>query len=129
LRLRPRVLTASALTGRQVSRLLAEAVAIADRASERIPTPQLNRFISETVAARQPPAVRGKRLKLLYAAQTGTKPPRFTIQVNSRARITRSYAYFIENRLRERFRFEGVPLVIDLVEHSSRRSESRSAGR
>ena len=55
LRLRPRVLTASAKTGRHVERLLVEAVALADRSRGRIPTPQLNRFLSEVVAARQPP--------------------------------------------------------------------------
>ncbi|MCX6387817.1 MAG: ribosome biogenesis GTPase Der [Solirubrobacterales bacterium] len=124
LRLRPRVLTASALTGRQVSRLLAEAVAIADRSRERIPTPQLNRFLAEVTELRQPPAVQGKRLKILYGAQTETGPPRFALQVNSRSRITKGYAYYIENRLRERFRLEGVPIIIDLVEHRSRRSES-----
>jgi GTP-binding protein len=123
LRLRPRVLTASAMTGRQVSRLLAEAVGLSDRASERIPTPQLNRFLAEITEARQPPAVQGKRLKILYGAQTETSPPRFAIQVNSRSRITKAYAYYIENRLRERFSLEGVPLVIDMVEHKSRRSE------
>lgn len=126
-RLRPRVLTASALTGRHVTRLLAEAVGLSDRASERIPTSLLNRFLAEAVEARQPPAVRGKRLKLLYGAQTETSPPRFAIQVNSRSRITKAYAYYIENRLRERFNLEGVPIVIDLVEHSSRRGERARA--
>jgi GTP-binding protein len=46
-------------------------------------------------------------------AQIGTAPPRFAIQVNSRSRITRDYAYFLENRLRDRYSLEGVPLVID----------------
>jgi GTP-binding protein len=123
LRLRPRVLTASALTGRQITRLLAEAIAIADRAGTRIPTPQLNRFLGEITSARQPPAVRGQRLKLFYMAQTETRPPRFAVQVNSRGRITKEYAYYLENRLRERFRMEGVPLIIDMVERRSRRSE------
>src|SRR4051795_2312075 len=44
LRLRPRVLTASATTGRNIARVLAEAIALGDRARERIPTPELNRF-------------------------------------------------------------------------------------
>ncbi|MHB1570438.1 MAG: ribosome biogenesis GTPase Der, partial [Solirubrobacteraceae bacterium] len=61
LRLRPRVLTASAKTGRHVERLLVEATAIADRSRTRIPTPQLNRFLSEVVAARQPPVGAGGR--------------------------------------------------------------------
>jgi GTP-binding protein len=121
LRLRPRVLTASAKTGRHVQRLLQEALSLADRASHRIATPELNRFLGEIVTQRQPPARQGHRLKLLYMAQIGVKPPRFSIQVNSRKRITRDYAYFLENRLRDRYALEGIPLVIDLVEHTSRR--------
>jgi GTP-binding protein len=122
LRLRPRVFTASAKTGRNVSRLLVEAVALADRRAERIPTPRLNRFLSDAAAARQPPARRGHRLRLLLMTQTGVRPPRFSIQVNSRSRVTRDYAYYLENRLRERFRLEGVPLVIDFVERRERRA-------
>src|SRR5205085_2364479 len=123
LRLRPRVLTASAKTGRHVERLLVEALTLADRSRGRIPTPRLNRFLSDVVAGRQPPARRGHRLKLLYMAQTGERPPRFSIQVNSRDRLTRDYAYYIENRLRERYGLDGVPLVIDFVERRQRRSE------
>jgi GTPase len=124
LRLRPRVLTASARTGRHVDRLLAESLALADRRRGRIPTPELNRFLADVVAARQPPQRQGRRLKLLYMAQTGTAPPRFTIQVNSRKLIVRDWAYFLENRLRERYRLEGVPLVIDFVERRRRRAEA-----
>jgi GTPase len=126
LRLRPRVLTASARTGRHIERLLVESVALADRRSLRIPTSQLNRFLSDVVAARQPPvgsAPRGTghRLKLLFMTQTATRPPRFSIQVNSRTRVTRDYAYYLENRLRERYAFQGVPVVIDFVERNERR--------
>ena len=126
LRLRPRVLTASAKTGRNVARLLTEAQSLADRAGNRIPTPQLNRFLAEIVQARQPPAKQGPRLKLLYIAQIGERPPRFAIQVNSRTRVTRDYAYFLENRLRERYRLEGIPLIIDFVERTERRGPKRS---
>jgi GTP-binding protein len=125
LRLRPRVLTASALTGRHISRILQEALSIAERSRHRIPTPELNRFLGDVVAARQPPAKQGHRLKMLYMAQIGTNPPRFAIQVNSRQRITRDYAYFVENRLRERYGLEGVPVIIDFVERKSRSREER----
>jgi GTP-binding protein len=121
LRQRPRVLTASAITGRNVSRLLIEAITLGDRRAGRIPTPELNRFLGEAVQARQPPAKQGHRLKLLYVAQIGTRPPRFAIQVNSRSRVTRDYAYYIENRMRERYGLDGVPLVIDFVERGSER--------
>ncbi len=131
LRLRPRVLTASALTGRHVARLLTEVLALGDRMAGRIPTAELNRFLAETVQARQPPvgtrrggrAGINHRLKLIYMAQIGERPPRFAIQVNSRARVTRDYAYFLENRLRARYGMDGVPLVIDFVERGQRGRE------
>jgi GTP-binding protein len=127
-RLRPRVLNLSAKTGRGVRRLLAEALALADRAATRIPTPELNRFLGEVTAARQPPARRGHRLKLLYGAQVGVRPPRFAVSVNARNRLTRDYAYFVENRLRDRYGFQGVPVIIDFVERRSDRRQSRDAG-
>jgi GTP-binding protein len=125
LRLRPRVLTASAKTGRNVSRLIAETLALGDRRRGRIPTPELNRFLAEVVQARQPPVGtrRGSgqhRLKLIYMAQIDERPPRFAIQVNSRTRVTRDYAYFIENRLRARYGMDGVPLIVDFVERGTR---------
>ncbi len=120
LRQRPRVLTASATTGRNIQRLLTEALSIAERSRSRIATPELNRFLADIVQLRQPPAKQGHRLKMLYIAQVGEAPPRFAIQVNSRQRVTRDYAYFIENRLRERYALEGVPVIIDFVERKSR---------
>jgi len=125
LRLRPRVLTASALTGRNVQRILREVLALGDRMQGRIPTPELNRFLGETVQARQPPAKQGHRLKLLYAAQIGERPPRFAIQVNSRSRVTRDYAYYLENRMRDRFGMDGIPLIIDFNERKTRWASDR----
>jgi GTP-binding protein len=113
LRLRPEVVAISAKTGRGVKRLMAKALDLADRANQRIPTPELNRFVSDIQAARQPAAVRGKRLRLLYMTQFETRPPRFSIQVSDKGLLTRDYGFFLENRLRERYGLEGVPLVID----------------
>jgi GTP-binding protein len=120
LRLRPRVLTASAKTGRNVQRVLQEAMSLADRASHRIPTPELNRVLGEISASRQPPAKQGHRLKMMYMAQVATRPPRFQIHVNHRKRLTRDYAYFVENRLRERYALDGIPVIIDFVERVRR---------
>ena len=127
LRQRPRVLTASALSGRNVRRLLDETIMLGDRRAARIPTPELNRFLSDAVQARQPPAKQGHRLKLLYLTQIGTSPPRFALQVNSRSRVTRDYAYFIENRMRARYALDGVPLILDFVERGQRRAERRQS--
>ena len=113
LRQRPQVMAVAAASGRGLKRLVAEALWLADRSAQWIPTPELNRFVSDIQAIRQPAAVRGKRLKIYYMSQFETKPPRFAIQVNNRGLVTRDYAYFLENRLRERYKLEGVPLVID----------------
>jgi GTP-binding protein len=115
-RLRPPVIVCSARTGRGVQELLRTAVALADRRAERIPTPELNRFLADAVAATPPPARRGgRRLRLYYIAQIGTAPPRFAVQVNDRRLISRDWAYHLENRLRDAYGLDGIPLVIDFV--------------
>ena len=115
LRLRPRVITCSAMNGRNVSGVLREAIALAELADQRIPTPELNKFVSRVVADRPPPQRQGRRLRLYYAAQVGRRPPRFAIQVNDRGLISRDWAFHLENRLREQYGLQGVPLVIDYV--------------
>jgi GTP-binding protein len=121
LRLRPAVVTCSATRGRNVANLLPKALELADRAGKRIPTPELNRFVADVVAKTPPPSKRGRRLRLYYAAQIGERPPRIAIQVNDRKLISRDWAYHLENRLRETYEMEGVPLIIDFVLHSGTR--------
>lgn len=125
LRLRPAVITASATRGRNVGTLLPKALQLADRAAARIPTPKLNKFVAEVVARTPPPAKRGRRLRLYYAAQVGESPPRIAIQVNDRKLIGRDWAYHLENRMREAYGLEGVPLVIDFVPRSGSRGRPR----
>jgi len=123
LRQRPRILAVSAATGRGLRRLTAEALDLAERSGSRIPTAELNRFLADVAAAREPPARHGKRLRLLYMTQFESKPPRFAVQVNDRRLISRNYAYFIENSLRERYGLQGIPLVIDYKGRDRRYSD------
>ena len=123
-RLRPAVITASAERGRNVASLLPKALKLADKAGERVPTPELNRFVADVVAKNPPPSKRGRRLRLYYAAQVGERPPRVAIQVNDRKLISRDWAYYLENRMREAYELEGVPLIIDFVPRSGRRGRS-----
>ncbi|MGB0873541.1 MAG: ribosome biogenesis GTPase Der [Solirubrobacterales bacterium] len=113
LRLRPKIVTSSALSGRNVPKLMQEAIDLAERSNSRISTKELNKFINDVQGLRQPPNVRGKRLKMYYMTQFQERPPRFAIQVNTRRAIARDYAYFVENQLRERYALDGVPLIID----------------
>jgi GTPase len=129
LRLRPPVLTCAALTGRGIGAVLREAVSLAEKAASRIPTPELNRFVAGVVADRPPPQRHGRRLRLYYAAQVGRRPPRFAIQVNDRRLISRDWAFHLENRLREAYALQGVPLVIDYVPRATRGRARRSRAR
>jgi GTP-binding protein len=118
LRQRPPFITTSAVTGRGISRVLDKVAELFDRYAARIPTAELNRFLAEIREARQPPSKGAKRLNLLYGAQVTSRPPRFRFTVNDTSLVTRDYAYWIENRLRERFGLEGVPVSIDFRRRS-----------
>jgi GTPase len=125
MRLRPPVLVCSATTGRGIPAIVRKGVELAERSAGRIATPELNRAVGDIVARTPPPAKRGKRLRLYYTAQIGERPPRFAIQVNDRRLISRDWAYHLENRLRERYELQGVPMVIDFVPHTQRGSRRR----
>jgi GTP-binding protein len=115
LRQRPAFIAVSAKTGRGLDRLLDAVAELFDRYVAKVPTPELNNFLAELRNRRQPPSKNGKRLNLLYATQIHERPPRFRIFVNDQGLVTRDYAYWVENELRERFGLEGVPVSIDFV--------------
>jgi GTP-binding protein len=115
LRQRPPTIAVSAKTGRGVQRLLDTIEALYAKHTARVSTGELNRFLAELRASRQPPSRNGKRLNVLYGAQVEVRPPRFRVVVNDPGLITRDYGYWVENQLRDRFGLEGVPVSIDFV--------------
>ena len=118
LRQRPTIVTTSALTGRNVDRLLDAIEELFGRHTSRVGTGALNRAMAEIGAAREPPRRGRRRLNVLYATQYRTRPPRFRIVVNDQALVTRDYAYFVENQLRRRLGLEGAPVIIDFKSRS-----------
>jgi GTP-binding protein len=118
LRQRPPMVAVSSKTGRGVQRVLDRVEMLFDKHTARIPTAELNRFLQELREARQPPSKNGKRLNLLYGTQVTARPPRFRMFVNDPGLITRDYGYWVENRLRDQFDLEGVPVSIDFVRRS-----------
>jgi GTP-binding protein len=118
LRQRPPLVAVSSKTGRGVQRVLDRVEQLFDKHSSRISTGELNRFLQELREARQPPQKGGKRLNLLYGTQVTARPPRFRLFVNDPGLVTRDYGYWVENRLRDRFELEGVPVSIDFVRRS-----------
>jgi GTPase len=115
LRQRPPLIATSSASGRGLERLLNAIVELYGRYSSRVSTGPLNRILAEAAERRDPPMVRGRRLKVLYGAQVQTRPPRFRLTVNDRRLVTRDYAYYLENQLRERLGLAGCPVIIDFV--------------
>ena len=111
--MKPRWLTTSAVTGRGVDRILPLALELYSLYSTRIPTAERNRWLEDVRARRAPSSRGGKTLKTFYAVEYDVAPPRFKFMVNSRALLTKSFAYYLENQLREGFGLWGIPLVID----------------
>src|SRR5256886_5600728 len=115
LRQRPPLVAVSAKTGRGISRLLDRIEELFAKHTSRIGTGELNRFLAELREKREPPSQGGRRLNLLYGTPTQVRPPRFRFFVNDPGLITRDYAYWVENQLRERYELEGIPVSIDFV--------------
>jgi GTP-binding protein len=118
LRQRPEIVTVSSKSGRGVARVLGRVEKLFEKHTGRVSTAELNKFLAELREARQAPSRNGRRLNLLYGTQTRVRPPRFRLFVNDPGLVTRDYGYWIENRLRERFDLEGVPVSIDFVRRS-----------
>ncbi|PRX46192.1 GTP-binding protein [Prauserella shujinwangii] len=102
----------SALTGRSV-RKLAPALRTALRSwDQRVPTGQLNGWLSELIAATPPPVRGGKQPKVLFATQAGIRPP--TLVLFTTGFLEAGYRRFIERKFRERFGFQGSPVRINV---------------
>jgi GTP-binding protein len=109
------VLFISALTGQRTGQVLPLALQVQEEAVRRVPTSQVNRVLQEAADEHPPPSRAGRPLKLYFAAQTRTAPPTFEIQVNEPTLVHFSYARFLENSLRRRFGFLGVPIQLRFI--------------
>ena len=94
----------------RIEQVMTEARRVAENCRRRVPTGPLNSLIADAVMMKQPPADKGKRLKIYYVSQIGDRPPLFSFQVNDRDLMHFSYARYLENRLRESFDFEGTSI-------------------
>ncbi len=115
LRQRPTLVAVSASTGRGLGRLLDSVEELFRRRLFRVATSELNEFLEELRSGRPGPSKQGRRLRLKYGTQVAVRPPRFRLFVNDAGLVTRDYAYWVENQIRERFGLEGTPVVIDFV--------------
>jgi GTP-binding protein len=116
----------SAKTGYNIRRTVEALDHVAAQVNAELPTGILNRTIHDAWERVQPPAIKGKRLKLYYAAQVGRDPVRIRIFVNDPERVTPSYSEYLVRSLRERFGLEGAPVRIQFRRRT--REPGRDAG-
>ncbi len=102
----------SAKTGLRVDKVIEFAEASHESASKRVPTGTLNDVVSEAVAMNEPPSYSGRRLKIYYATQAETNPPKFVFFVNDDSIVHFSYRRYLENCLRRAFDFSGTPISL-----------------
>ena len=110
----------SALTGQRSHKVLEVAKRCYDNYSKRVATGVLNDVISKAVLMKEPPVVALKRLKIYYATQVATKPPKFVFFVNDVNARHFSYERYLENQLRESFDFKGTGIQIEYRERKDK---------
>ena len=116
------VLLTSAVTATGVSAIPTTAARVADQASRRIPTGELNQLLEQILAHQPPPAGPGGRhVRLYYATQASSAPPTFFISTNQPSAIGYAYRRFLVNQLRKAYGFEGAPIRIVLRAHRQTR--------
>lgn len=113
----------SALTGQRVNQVIDMAKYVAENRAMRVPTGQLNTLITDATMMKQPPADKGKRLKIYYVTQVGVKPPLFSFKINARPLMHFSYSRYLENKIREAFGFEGTSLKFVFREKGEKEEE------
>ena len=95
-----------------------EILKVSENIKREIKTSVLNEVINEAYMMNLPPTYKGRRLKIYFVNQSGTKPPKFTFHVNSKGLVHFSYHRYLENKLRESFDFEGTPIVLQFKNRS-----------
>lgn len=106
------VVFTSALTKKRIHTIMPEILKVGENISREVQTSVLNEVVNDAYMSSLPPSYKGRRLKIYFANQSGTKPPKFTFHVNSKGLVHFSYKRYLENKLRENFDFEGTPIVI-----------------
>ena len=104
----------SALTGARCEKLFEVIQQVHAENTSRIPTGQLNSILADATARVQPPTDKGRRLKIYYMTQAGTKPPHFIIFCNDARLFHFSYQRYLENQIREVFGLKGTPVRITI---------------
>jgi GTPase len=111
----------SAKTGQRVTKLLDAILKVAEERDKRVPTAEVNRVLEALLDRQQPPQPVGESVRLFYATQVGTAPPRFAVVANRPEAIPESYSRYLHNGFRDAWEFTGAPLTIKFRRKKGRR--------
>ena len=106
------IIFTSAITKQRLLKVLETALEVFENRNRKIPTSKLNDFLQETLEAYPPPSWKGKQIKIKFATQLPTHTPSFAFFCNLPQYIREPYKRYMENKLRENFKFTGVPIQI-----------------
>lgn len=122
------VFSVSAKTGRGLDTMLAAAFTLRDSWSKRVSTAALNRWFDDALDANPPPAPGGRRIKLRYITQAGTRPPRFVIFGSRLDDLPKSYERYLVNGIRAKLGFDAVPVRVTLKSPKNPYNANRGGG-
>jgi GTP-binding protein len=102
----------SAVNKQRVYRVLETALEVYKNRIRKVQTPALNKYMQKVIEEHPPPAHKGKYIRIKYVTQLPTHAPSFAFYANLPQYIREPYKRYLENRLRHKFNFEGVPVQI-----------------
>ena len=102
----------SAKEKKRIHLIMPEIVKVSENIVKEVKTSVLNDVINDAYLLNSPPSFKGKKLKIYFVNQEGTRPPKFTFHVNNKGLVHFSYYRYLENKIRESFDFYGTPIVL-----------------
>jgi len=106
------ILFISAINKQRIHRVISEAMRVHNNRMKKVSTSSLNSYLLPLIEKNPPPSNKGKYIKIKYISQLPTFYPSFAFFCNHPQYIREPYKRFLENRLREKFEFTGVPIKI-----------------
>jgi GTP-binding protein len=106
------IIFTSAINKQRIHKALEATMMVFENRTKKIPTSKLNEVMLDIIQATPPPAMKGKYIRIKYVQQLPTHAPAFAFFCNLPQYIPDAYKRFLENRLREKFDFCGVPIKI-----------------
>ncbi|RIV22273.1 ribosome biogenesis GTPase Der [Fibrisoma montanum] len=106
------IIFASVHEKQRIFQVMEKAMEVYENKHKKITTSKLNEALQPVIEAYPPPATKGKQIKIKYMLQLPTPSPTFVFFCNLPQYIKEPYERFLENKIRENFGFDGVPITI-----------------